>query len=99
MPIHRIGTKIMIKKKEEFVEKNKKDAQITENSFTYAVKKASEGGESSLGEKKKETLKKIRLSQKEEAEKILRANDELMRAKEARNETTIESERFRRDEN
>ncbi|MEX2591535.1 MAG: hypothetical protein WD426_02090 [Anditalea sp.] len=88
----------MIRRKEKFVEKNKQDTKVTENSFTIAVKKASDGGENSGFEKEALTKKTFGLSQEEEAESLLKAKDELMRAKEARNETTSESEQFRRDE-
>ncbi len=89
----------MIRKKEEFGAKNKKDVKVTDNSFTQAVKKAGNGGEREEPQKKdfdsvelvKKPLNKLSTSE-------LRARDELMRAKEARNETTCESEQFRRDE-
>ena len=68
----------------------KKDAQITDNSFTQAVKKAAKGGESVDVINKKD--------HQEATKKELKAQDELMRAKEARNDTTGESEQFRRDE-
>lgn len=79
----------MVKRKEEFTKKDKHDAGFTDNSFTQAVKKASSGGasdEDKLADKEKDAA--IRL----------KARDELVRAKEAKNDTTTESEDFRRVE-
>lgn len=90
----------MIRKKEEFGAKNKKDVKITDNSFTQAVKKAGNGGEPKDDEKEAKPdpydLEGRPISDLSAIE--LKARDELMRAKEARNETTSESEQFRRDE-
>jgi len=81
----------MVKRKEEFTRKDKHDAGFTDNSFTQAVKKASNGGAS-----EEENAKSA--EKENDAAIQLKARDELMRAKEARNETTTESEKFRRDE-
>lgn len=88
----------MIKRLDEFAEKNKKDALITENAFTLAVNKASDGGGKLIDEKGILT-KTPENSGNDSAMSELKAKDELMRAKEARNETTSESSKFRRDEN
>lgn len=82
----------MIKKKDDFKEKNKRDAHITKNSFTQAVKKAGsdatnkiepETGEAEAGNSQAISLKTY---------------DDLMRAKEAKNDTSVEGENYRRDE-
>src|SRR5690554_3514215 len=82
----------MIKKKDEFAEKNRRDTNVTENSFTQAVKKASGEGNEPV------ERPKSNLVQEETPKIALEARDELIRAKEAKNDTTIETERFRRDE-
>lgn len=79
----------MVKRKEEFTKKDKQDAGFTDNSFTQAVKKASSGGagdEEELANKEKDAAIQ------------LKARDELVRAKESKNDTTTESEDFRRAE-
>lgn len=89
----------MIKRREEFGEKNRHDAKVTENSFTQAVKRAGSGGEKEEKEKEgrdPEDLVNKPLSELTSSE--LKARDELMRAKEARNDTTSETDQFRRDE-
>jgi len=90
----------MIRKKDEFGEKNRHDAMRSDNAFTRAVKKAGKGGEEVSPD-----AEDIELTEEWEGKPItelsiseLKARDELMRAKEARNETTSESEQFRRDE-
>ena len=88
----------MIKRLDEFAEKNKKDALITENAFTLAVNKASDGG-GKLKVEKGIVTRTPENPGNEKALSELKAQDELMRAKEARNETTSESSKFRRDEN
>lgn len=92
----------MIKRREEFGEKNRKDAKITDNSFTRAVKRAGKGGEREEEDEKKENFDPAYLITQPPSELTaseLKARDELMRAKEARNDTTSETDRFRRDEN
>lgn len=89
----------MIKRREEFGDKNKNDAKVTENSFTRAVKRAGRGGEKEeteienddTGERENKPLSELTVGK-------LKAQDELMRAKEARNDTTSETDQFRRDE-
>jgi len=91
----------MIWKKDEFGEKNKKDAKRSDNAFTRAVLKAGRGGDRATTVKA-EMKWPAGANQPAPADPLLRemkARDELMRAKEARNETTSESEQFRRDEN
>ena len=82
----------MIKKKDDFNEKNSRDIEITKNSFTQAVKKAGSGANDI-------TQTGIEDHAPEENKEIsLQAYDDLMRAKEAKNDTTVEGEKFRRDE-
>lgn len=89
----------MIRKREEFGEKNKKDVKVTDNSFTRAVKMAENGGEAEKKEQEDSDLEKLERKPIHELTFVeLKARDDLMRAKEARNETTSESEQFRRDE-
>ncbi len=82
----------MIKKRNYFEVKNKQDNQVTENSFTQAVKNAGSG--------EKTPNHKDSGSERLQAGNAvsLKAHDELMRAKEAKNDATTESEKFRREE-
>lgn len=81
----------MIQVRDEFQEKNKRDAQVTDNSFTQAVKNAGSGA--SAGE-----MNAIQGAKSDDKQDVsLKAYDELMRAKEARNDSSVEGERFRRD--
>lgn len=82
----------MIKKTDKFVQKDKLDTNITENSFTQAVKKAgsdvtatnnSEDEEGGAGDSQAISLETY---------------DDLMRAKEAKNDSSVEGEKYRRDE-
>lgn len=82
----------MIKRKDDSSEKNKRDAQITKNSFTQAVKKAGSGGMDTPQEEGKAQ------DSGEDTGISLQAYDDLMRAKEAKNDTSVEGERFRREE-
>lgn len=81
----------MIKQKDKLEGKNRHDAEVTDNSFTRAVKKAGAGGTGN---------DRPRSGREEAGEKLeipLKAKDELTRAQEAPKDTTTESERFRRD--
>ena len=82
----------MIKKKDEFMDKNSRDTNVTENSFTRAVKKASGEGDSPIEETGSD------LKEEETPKITLKAKDELMRAKESKNDTSVEGKKFRRDE-
>lgn len=81
----------MIKKKDDFKEKNKRDAHITKNSFTQAVKKAGSGGIDDPAGIEGQT-------REEDSQISLQAYDDLTRAKEAKNDTSVEGEKFRRNE-
>ena len=82
----------MIKKKNSSKEKDKRDANITDNSFTQAVKNAGAGG---IGM----AQSGIEGAESEEGKEIsIQAYDDLMRAKEAKNDTSVEGEKFRREE-
>lgn len=83
---------MIIKKKDKFVQKDKLDTAITKNSFTQAVEKAGSDGinkpEPDTGKVESEESRAITLG----------ALDDLMRAKEAKNDTSVEGEKYRRDE-
>ena len=82
----------MIKKKENSEEINRRDVKVTTNSFTQAVKKAGAGGVS---------MAKPDIEERASEEDMgipLQAYDDLMRAKEAKNDTSVEGEKYRRDE-
>ncbi|HLW19776.1 MAG TPA: hypothetical protein VKX33_05615 [Cyclobacteriaceae bacterium] len=81
---------MMRKKRVESKENDSRKTSVTDNPFTQAVKKAS--GEEGFSLEEETSL------QEGDAPKIsLKAKDELMRAQEAKNDTSVEGEKFRRD--
>jgi hypothetical protein len=82
----------MIKNKDDAKEKNRRDVEVTTNSFTQAVKNAGAGGVSMANPGTEGR------ASEEDKEIRLQAYDDLMRAKEAKNDTSVEGEKFRREE-
>jgi hypothetical protein len=83
---------MMTKKKDKFLKIDERDAKVTENSFTQAVKKAGLGSSDNADSIKRDA------ETQENGEISLKAYNDLMRASEAKNDSSIEGEKFRRDE-